>query len=123
ALPIEVFNVDYLTGLSRVRAEPSTLLVAFIAPPWGRALDPVRGLDLRRTAPPVTRIVDALRRDFSRCRLLCAIQIYEAIEPESLVELQARFDWHQLRMYRLNAAGPNHGIVLGTSGWAPVCKG
>jgi hypothetical protein len=120
ALPIEFFNVDYISGLSQVRAVPGSLLVVFIAPPWGHALDPVRGLDLRRTEPPVTGIVDHIRRDFAQCRLLCAIQIYETIEPESLSELQGRFDWHALRMYNLNAAGQNHGIALGTSGWEPA---
>src|SRR5262249_33890062 len=105
---------------SRVLAAPGSLLVVFIAPPWGRALDPVRGLDLRRTEPAVTGIVDDLRRDFSQCRLLCAIQIHEAIESESLADLQARFEGHQLRMYSLNAPGQNHGIMLGTSGWEPV---
>jgi hypothetical protein len=120
ALPIEVLNVDYIAGFSQVRAAPGSLLVVFIAPPWGHAFDLIRGLDLRRTEPPVTRIVDHLRRDFAQCRLLCAIQIHETVEPESLAELQACFEWHALRMYDLNASGKNHGIVLGTSGWKPT---
>jgi hypothetical protein len=120
ALPIEVLNLDYVAGFSEVRAASGGLLVVFIAPPWGQALDPVRGLDLRRTEPPVTRIVDYLQRDFAQCRLLCAIQTYETIEPESLVELQGRFEWSVLRIYNLNAPGQNHGVVLGTSGWKPT---
>ena len=120
-LPIEILNVDYVAGLSRIHAAPGSLLVVFIAPPWGNALDPSHGLDLRRTQPPVTRIVDQLLRDFGHCRLLCATQIYEIIQPESLTELQARFEWHALRMYSLNAAGQKHGIVLGTNGWRPLC--
>jgi hypothetical protein len=36
---------------------------------------------------------------------LCAIQSYETIEPESLVELQERFEWSVLRIYNLNAPG------------------
>jgi len=120
ALPIEVLNLDYIAGLSHVRAAPSGLLVVFIAPPWGHALDPVRGLDLRRTEPPVNRIVEHLRYEFDQCRLLCAIQTYETIEAESLAELQARFEWSVLRIYNLNAPGQNHGIVLGTSGWKPT---
>jgi hypothetical protein len=119
ALPIEVLNLDYVAGFSRVRAASGELLVVFIAPPWGHALDPVRGLDLRRTEPPVTRIVDYLQRDFAHCRLLCAIQTYETTEPQSLVDLQGRFEWSVLRIYNLNAAGENHGVVLGTSGWKP----
>ena len=121
-LPIEVINLDYIAGFSQVRVAPGGLLVVFIAPPWGHALDPVRGLDLRRTEPPVTQIVDHLRHDFAQCRLLCAIQTYETIEPESLAELQDRFEWSVLRIYNLNAPGQNHGIVLGTSGWKPTCR-
>jgi hypothetical protein len=119
-LPIELLNVDYVVGLSRVNAEPGSLLVVFVAPPWGKALDPVSGLDMRRTEPPVTGIVDHLRRDFAHCRLVCAIQIYESIQPESLTELQACFEWQTLRMYSFNAPGQNHGIMLGTSGWKPL---
>jgi len=119
-LPIEILNVDYVAGLSRIQVAPGSLLVVFIAPPWGKALDPIRGLDLRRTEPAVNGIVDHLLRDFAHCKLLCAIQIYEIIQPESLTELQARFEWHTLRMYGLNAAGQKHGIVLGTKGWRPL---
>jgi len=120
ALPIEVLNLNYVVGFSQVRAAPGHLLVVFIAPPWGHALDPVRGLDLRRTEPPVTQIVDHLRHDFAQCQLLCAIQTYETTEPESLAELQDRFEWSVLRIYNLNAPGQNHGILLGTSGWKPT---
>jgi hypothetical protein len=116
-LPIAVLNLDYIAGLSRIDAPRGSLLVVFVAPPWGKALDPGNGLDLRRTEPPVTGIVDQLQRDFAHCRLVCAIQTYERIQPQSLTELQARFDWHTLRMYSLNAPGQNHGIMLGTNGW------
>jgi 16S rRNA G966 N2-methylase RsmD len=112
-LPIEISNVDYITGLARIQAVRDSVLVVFIAPPWGRALDPVRGLDLRHTEPPVTRIIDHLLMSFTHCRLLCAIQVYETLEPNSLLDLQARFLWHSLRMYTFNAPGQNHGILLG----------
>jgi hypothetical protein len=118
-LPIEILNTDYLSGLARLRATPGDLLVVFIAPPWGNALDSISGLDLRRTQPPIPEIVDQLLRHFDRCRLLCAIQIYETIKPESLAELESRFEWRALRMYGLNAPGRNHGVLLGTSGWRP----
>jgi hypothetical protein len=118
-LPIEVLNVDFVAGLSRIHAARGSLLVVFVAPPWGKALDPVNGLDLRRTEPPVIGIVDQLRRAFAHCRLVCAIQVYESIQPESLTELQTRFEWQTLRLYGLNAAGQNHGMVLSTIGWKP----
>jgi hypothetical protein len=119
-LPIEVLNVDFVAGLSRIHTALGSLLVVFVAPPWGKALDPVNGLDLRRTEPPVIGIVDQLRRAFAHCRLVCAIQVHESIQPESLAELQTRFEWQTLRMYSLNAPGQNHGIVLSTIGWKPL---
>ena len=119
-LPIEVLNVDYVAGLSQIHTAPGNLLVVFVAPPWGTALDPIRGLDLRRTEPSIIQIVDKLLRDFAHCSLLCAIQIYETVLPEPLTELQARFEWRTLRMYRLNAPGQNHGIMLGTNSWKPA---
>ncbi len=118
-LPIEILNTDYLSGLARLCATSGSLLVVFIAPPWGNAFDPISGLDLRRTQPPIPEIVDHLLRHFDPCRLLCAIQIYETIEPESLTELESRFEWCALRMYGLNAPGRNHGVLLGTNGWRP----
>jgi 16S rRNA G966 N2-methylase RsmD len=119
ALPIDVVNADYRAGLADVEAGADELVIAFAAPPWGAALDPVAGLDLRRTLPPVAEVVSVLARRFSGHRLLCAVQLYETVQADSLVELNAWFDWSALRVYRLNAPGQNHGIVLGTKGWTP----
>ena len=74
---------------------------------------------LRRTTPPTTEIVDFLLHRFSQNRLLCAIQVYEVVLPVSMAELRARFDWSTRRIYELNMPGQNHGILLGTKGWAP----
>src|SRR5262249_62099432 len=63
ALPVEIVNVDYVTGLAEVRGAEGQLLVVFIAPPWGEALDRTSGLDLRRTTPSVTEILDVLGRE------------------------------------------------------------
>jgi hypothetical protein len=95
------------------------LLILFIAPPWGDAFDRTSGVDLRRTTPPTTEIVDFLLHRFSQNRLLCAIQVYEVVLPVSMAELRARFDWSTRRIYALNKPGQNHGILLGTKGWAP----
>jgi hypothetical protein len=123
ALPVEILNTDYLSGLSAVAVAPDQLLIVFIAPPWGDALDPISGLDLRRTMPPVSQIVDVLLHRLGPNRLLCAIQVYETVEPDSLAELQTRFDWSALRVYGLNAPGESHGILLGTKGWTPAASG
>ena len=122
ALPIDIRNTDYRSGLSGLAVAPDELLIAFIAPPWGDALDRSSGLDLRRTTPPIPEIVDFSISRFSRNRLLCAIQIYEIALPASVAEVEARFDWSMLRRYELNAPGQNHGILLGTKGWAPSSR-
>jgi len=119
ALPIEILNTNYASGLATVCVPPDQLLIAFVAPPWGDALSKISGLDLRRTTPPITEIVDVLLHRLGQNRILCAIQVYEKIDPDSLAELRPRFDWSALRIYGLNPAGQNHGILLGASGWVP----
>ena len=119
ALPIDILNTDYLSGLAGVSVVSDELLIVFIAPPWGDAFDRTSGVDLRRTTPPITEIVDFLLYRFSQNRLLCAIQVYEIVLPVSVTELRGRFDWSTLRIYDLNMPGQNHGILLGTKGWAP----
>jgi hypothetical protein len=95
------------------------LLIAFIAPPWGDALNKSTGLDLRRTTPPITEIVDFLIGIAGKNPLLCAIQVYETLDPASLVELIPRFSWFAKRIYGLNAPGQNHGLFMGTRPWVP----
>jgi hypothetical protein len=121
-LPIDILHRDYLSGLSGVSVAPGELLITFIAPPWGNAFDTSSGLDLQRTKPPIIDIVDFLLRRFSRNHLLCVIQVYEILVPASMVEVRARFDSSTVRIYELNARGQNHGILLGTKGWAPASK-
>lgn len=118
-LPIDVANVDYRSGLADAAVPADHLVVVFVAPPWGDALGETTGLDLRRTTPPMAEIVDVLATRFGGHRILCAIQIYETVEPASLAELTPRFDWSARRLYSLNAPGENHGVLLGTRGWAP----
>jgi hypothetical protein len=118
-LPVTIVNSDYLAVLPQESATEEAMIVAFIAPPWGEALRKDSGLDLRRTQPPITGIVDTLQRTFGGKRLLCAIQVYEVIDPDSLAELEPRFDWSALRIYDLNLPGQNHGVLLATKGWVP----
>src|SRR5262249_52713352 len=93
--------------------------IFFIAPPWGSALDEVAGLDLRRTTPPITNIFEFIRTKYPSQRMLLVTQVYEKLNPTSLRDVQALLDWSDLRVYDLNDAGKNHGILLGTSGWNP----
>jgi hypothetical protein len=116
---IEVSNRDYRMGLSNLKVAQDQLLIAFIAPPWGNALNKSTVLDLRRTTPPIREIVDFLISIAGKNPLLCAIQVYEALDPESMAELIPRFCWSAKRMYGLNAPGQNHGLFMGTHGWVP----
>jgi hypothetical protein len=118
-LSIEVSNLDYRTGLSALTMVQDQLLIAFIAPPWGDALNKSTGLDLRRTIPPITEIVDFLIGIAGTNPLLCAIQVYETVDPASLAELTPRFSWSTKRMYGLSTRGQNHGLFMGTLGWVP----
>jgi hypothetical protein len=56
ALPIDILNTDYLTGLAGISVGLDELLILFIAPPWGDAFDRTSGVDLRRTTPPITKL-------------------------------------------------------------------
>jgi hypothetical protein len=91
------------------------LLVVFVAPPWGSALDAALGLDLRRTRPPMTVIVDLLASTFARQAVLLAIQVHETVVEDSIAEVGARCSWSRLEIYDINAPGQNHGILL--CGW------
>jgi hypothetical protein len=119
ALPLQMVNIDYASGLAELDASEHQLVVAFVAPPWGQALDPASGLDLRRTSPPVTDIVDLLIERYPQNPLLCAIQIHQSLNPASAAGLSARFDWSRTQIYNLNMPGDNHGILIGARSWSP----
>ncbi len=117
-LPLKIVHADYATAVRELSLPADHLLVAFVAPPWGDALSTQHGLDLRRTAPPVSQIVDLIAQRFSN-RSLFAIQVYERIDADSLDELTPLFDWSALRIYDFNPPGQNHGLLLATRGWRP----
>ena len=72
-MPIDILNTDYLIGLAGISVSLNELLILFIAPPWGDAFNKTSGVDLRRTTPPITEIVDFLLYRFSQNQILCAI--------------------------------------------------
>jgi len=119
ALPVDIRNVDYVSGLAEVRVSADQLLVVFIAPPWGEALDRTSGLDLRRTTPSITEILDVLGREISANPLLCVIQVHERLVPGPLAEVRTRFEWSELRIFDLNVPGEKPGVLLGARGWNP----
>jgi 16S rRNA G966 N2-methylase RsmD len=106
-------EVAHEEGLRDVRVAAGERLVVFLAPPWGDALHPVHGLDLRRTAPPVTAIADLLARTFPDRELVVAIQVHETATADSLAAVRARFPSSHLAIYDLDEPGRNHGVLIG----------
>ena len=118
-MPIKLHCGDYQSLLPRLDIPPDNDVVAFLAPPWGKALDEAMGLDLSGTIPPIAEIIGFLDRLFSTRRLLIAVQVYEKIDPVSLADVQGILEWSELRVYDLNVPGKNHGLLLGTKRWRP----
>jgi tetrahydromethanopterin S-methyltransferase subunit G len=116
---VELVHGDYVRLLGERQVPEERGIVAFVAPPWGTALDEEQGLDLRCTTPPISEVVDQIARQFPRHNILFAIQVYEKVSAPSLTEIQRRLDWTALHTYDINEKGRNHGILLGTKGWAP----
>jgi hypothetical protein len=80
----------YERGLKDVHVNEDELIVVFVAPPWGAALNERGELDLRRTTPPVIEVVDRVAVEFGEQRLLLAVQLYEQVEPRSLCRNPSR---------------------------------
>jgi hypothetical protein len=120
SLPIELRNSDYQSALKTVSPAAGQLIVVFVAPPWGDALDPSSGLDLHRTYPPISQITDHFSQEFPSSPLLLVIQVHETVTEGSVRDLATRFDWHELKIYDLLTPGSNHGILLGASRWNPT---
>jgi predicted RNA methylase len=116
---IELVHGDYVRLLEEHRLPEDRGIVAFVAPPWGTALDEREGLDLCRTTPPISEIIEQIARRFSKHNVLLATQVYEKVSGASLTQLQTRLDWTELRIYDIDEKGRNHGVLLGTKGWAP----
>jgi 16S rRNA G966 N2-methylase RsmD len=116
---IDLVHGDYRRLLEARRVQRDRGIVVFIAPPWGTALDEVQGLDLRRTTPPIIQIVGRFSRRFRTHKMLFAVQAYERVSEPSLNQIRMRLDWTDLRIYRINEKGRNHGVILGTKGWVP----
>jgi predicted RNA methylase len=120
-LAVDVRHEGYEPGLKRLTVQDDELVILFVSPPWGAALDSQSGLDFRRTAPPVTEIVDLAGAVFHRHKLLCAIQAYELVDRDSLAELTERFQWSAFHVYDINPQARSPGLLLGTVGWIPEC--
>ncbi len=117
SLGIDVVRQGYEPGLKGVKIPEEELVILFVSPPWGNALDERSGLDFGLTTPPVVEIVDLASAVFHPHKLLFAIQAYEIVTPASLAALTARFQWSALNVYDINEQAKNPGLLLGTVGW------
>src|SRR5215831_6543497 len=99
---INLVDGDYVGLLEELNIPPDRGIVAFIAPPWGTALDEAYGLDPCRTAPPIPEVIEQIARKFSVNQILFATQVYEKVSESSLRDVQGRFDWTGLRIYDIN---------------------
>jgi 16S rRNA G966 N2-methylase RsmD len=117
--PIKLIHGDYKSLLATHRLPADQCIVAFLAPPWGEALSATSGLDLGRTTPPMTEIVEDFEHVYQDNRILYVIQVHQHLEPVSLANLKQRFEWSDLRNYDINVEGMKHGVLLGMKRWAP----
>ena len=101
------------------RLPADQFIVAFLAPPWGDALSATTGLNLGRTKPPITEIVDDFERVYNDNRILYVTQVHQHLEPVSLANLKQRFEWSTCGSYDINVDGMKHGVLLGTKRWTP----
>jgi hypothetical protein len=118
-LDIELVHQDHEAGLASVRVLEQQLVIAFVAPPWGDALSARTGLDLRRTSPPVSTVIDLIARTFGGHRVLVAAQVHETVVASSITAATSRCEWSSLTTYDIDPPGRNHGLLLATLGWTP----
>jgi hypothetical protein len=117
--PIELVHGSYKNLVGSKRHPADHLVVVFLGPPWGDALQPATGLHLDRTKPPVLEIVQDFEQVYGSQPVLYVTEVHEVNEPIALNAVEAAFDWTDLRIYDVNVSGLEHGILLGTRRWLP----
>jgi hypothetical protein len=115
--PIELVQGSYKDLVAEKKHPADHRLVVFLGPPWGDALQPVTGLHLDRTKPPILEIVQDFEQVYGSQPVLYVTEVHEVNEPTSLKALEAAFDWTDLRIYDVNVPGLQHGVLLGTRRW------
>ncbi|MGE4043589.1 MAG: hypothetical protein AB7F35_01955 [Acetobacteraceae bacterium] len=114
---IRLVHGDYRVLLGEHRFPGSHRIVAFLAPPWADALSADSGLDLGRTKPPVSDIIDDFERVYPNQPILYVIEVHERLVQESLAALRAGFEWSELNIYDIAGPTGRHGVLLGTRRW------
>jgi hypothetical protein len=116
---LTLIHLQYQSGLERAIAGDNDLVIVYVAPPWGEALNPSSGLDLRRTSPSVVEVIDHVRATFDRHKVIIAAQLHESVVADSLSDASSRGDWTTSLTYDIDPPGQNHGLLLMTIGWTP----
>jgi hypothetical protein len=117
--PIDLIQGSYKDLVGVRKHPPDYLVVVFLAPPWGDALHPVKGLHLDRTKPPILEIIQEFEQVYGSQPMLYVTEVHEVNEPFALKAVEGAFDWSELQIYDVNAPGLQHGILLGTRRWMP----
>ena len=115
--PIELVRGSYKDLVGSWKHPADHLVVVFLGPPWGDALQPDTGLHLDRTNPPILEIVHDFEQVYGEQPVLYVIEVHEVNEPKALKAVEAAFDWSDLRIYDVNVPGLQHGVLLGTRRW------
>lgn len=116
--PIQLARGNYKDLVGSRRHPADHLIVVFLGPPWGDALQPDTGLHLDRTKPPILEIVHDFERVYGAQPVLYVIEVHEVNEPKALKAVGAAFDWSDLRIYDVNVPGLQHGVLFGTRRWS-----
>jgi hypothetical protein len=116
--PIELVHGSYKDLVGSRRHPADHLIVVFLGPPWGDALQPGTGLHLDRTKPPILEIVNDFEQVYGTQPVLYVTEVHEVNEPNALRAVEASFDWSDLRIYDVNVPGLQHGVLLGTRRWS-----
>jgi hypothetical protein len=117
--PIELVHGSYKDLVGSRRHPADHLIVVFLGPPWGDALQPGTGLHLDRTKPPILEIVNDFEQVYGTQPVLYVTEVHEVNEPNALRAAETAFDWSDLRIYDVNVPGLQHGVLLGTRRWSP----
>jgi len=117
AAPIRLVHGDYRTLLGQYRFPAGHRIVAFLAPPWADALSAGTGLDLGRTRPPVSDVIDDVERVYPDNPMLYVIEVHERLVPQPLAALRRGFDWSELHIYEIAGPTGRHGVLMGTRRW------
>jgi hypothetical protein len=115
--PIRLLHGDYRVLLGEHSFPAAHRIVAFLAPPWADALSAETGLDLSRTKPPVSEVIDNFERVYPSNPILYVAEVHERLVPEPLAALRSRFEWSELSIYDIAGPTGRHGILLCTKRW------